>query len=149
MSKWTEFWDMHSGGSQKLDWHYIYIEAPREKAEIIFQNRFGRNPNRVTCTCCGEDYVIDESDGLAEATAFHRNCEWDEKKGKYIEKQERRKMEIRKQCNAPKNDSWGLYQTIKKFEKRDDVLIIRKKDIKPEEKEGGLKCEGYHWMGDD
>jgi hypothetical protein len=24
------------------------------EAEVIFQNRFKRNPNRVTCTCCGD-----------------------------------------------------------------------------------------------
>jgi len=50
--------DMHSGGDLKEKWQYIYIEAPEEEAKVIFYNRFGHNPNRVTCTCCGKDYSI-------------------------------------------------------------------------------------------
>ena len=66
MTRWTEFMDMHSGGGQKLDWAYIYIEAPLEEAKVIFYNRFGRNPDRVTCTCCGADYWVHEEDDIRE-----------------------------------------------------------------------------------
>lgn len=56
----TTFLDMHSGGSRKEEYGLIAIEAPRDEAELIFYNRFGHNPNRVTCTCCGPDYSISE-----------------------------------------------------------------------------------------
>lgn len=62
---WTEFMDMHSGGGTKEEpYEYIFIEAPREEAIIIFYNRFGHNPERVTCTCCGDDYSITEYETL-------------------------------------------------------------------------------------
>lgn len=70
--KATHFWDMHSGGSQKLDWDKIVIEAPQAEAEIVFYNRFNRNPNRVTCSCCGSDYSISEFDSLAEAENYQK-----------------------------------------------------------------------------
>lgn len=71
---WTLFWDMHSGGGSKEDWEKIYIEAPEKEASIIFYNRFGHSPDRVTCTCCGEDYSTSEGKTLEEASAYHRNC---------------------------------------------------------------------------
>ena len=52
--------DMHSGGSQKESVGYIYIEAPQSEAVVIFFNKFGHSPFRVTCTCCGEDYSMTE-----------------------------------------------------------------------------------------
>jgi hypothetical protein len=69
---WTHFWDMHSGGGIKEKWAHIYIEAPEAEAVVIFYNRFGHNPNRITCTCCGEDYAISSDDDLAQLTQFHR-----------------------------------------------------------------------------
>lgn len=54
--------DMHSGGGQKLDFSILYIEAPEDEAIGVFYNRFGRNPHRVTCTCCGPDYSVREVD---------------------------------------------------------------------------------------
>lgn len=75
MSACTTFWDMHSGGGQKLDWSMIYIEAPREEAELVFQNRFDRNPNRVSCTCCGPDYSIQQHSSVEEAKKSHSSYE--------------------------------------------------------------------------
>ena len=70
---WTHFWDMHSGGGTKEEpYEHIFIEAPEDEAEVIFYNRFGHNPHRITCTCCGSDYAIDEYKTLKEATAYHR-----------------------------------------------------------------------------
>ena len=57
---WTVFWDMHSGGDPKEKFDKICIEAPRKEAIVIFFNKFGHNPDRVTCTCCGADYSIGE-----------------------------------------------------------------------------------------
>lgn len=73
---WTQFHDMHSGGGQKLEWARIYIQAPKEEAKRIFYARFGRNPERITCTCCGRDYSIHEHPSLEEATAYERGCAW-------------------------------------------------------------------------
>lgn len=70
---WTQFMDMHSGGGCKeTPYEYIYIEALREEAEVIFFNRFGHNPNRVTCTCCGEDYSISSHEDLIQLTDYNR-----------------------------------------------------------------------------
>jgi hypothetical protein len=70
---WTQFWDMNSGGGQKEEWDRIYIEASCEQeAEIIFSRRFGHNPNRVTCHCCGSDYAISSDESLENLTAYHR-----------------------------------------------------------------------------
>jgi len=80
---WTKFMDMHSGGNLKEKQGYIYIQAPEKEARIIFYNRFGHNPERVTCTCCGADYSISERETLEEATAYERHCKWESEK--YIE----------------------------------------------------------------
>ena len=71
---WTLFWDMHSGGEQKLEWAKIYVEATSEEQAIaIFRKRFDRNPHNVTCSCCGCDYAISTSPTLEEESAYHRN----------------------------------------------------------------------------
>lgn len=57
---WTRFMDMHSGGGTKTDWEYIYIESDEAEARVVFYNRFGSSPDRVTCTCCGEDFYVRE-----------------------------------------------------------------------------------------
>lgn len=72
MEKWTEFFDMSSGGQEKEPYKIIHIEAPEKEAKVIFYNRFGHNPERVTCTCCGEDYAISEANSLLEATEYDR-----------------------------------------------------------------------------
>lgn len=70
---WTKFWDMHSGGGAKESPHEnIYIEASEDEAVAIFYNRFGHDPNRTSCTCCGEDYSISEYESLDKATEYHR-----------------------------------------------------------------------------
>lgn len=73
---WTRFMDMHSGGGQKHDFATIYIEAPKAEAKAVFYARFGTSPDRVTCTCCGEDYSTTESPTLAEASAYDRNLRY-------------------------------------------------------------------------
>ena len=141
-SKWTHFWDMHSGGDQKLKWSHIFIEAPQKEAEIIFQNRFGRNPNRVTCTCCGTDYSIEENISLQMMSGYIRGCDYAD--GKYIERKNK--------------DGFSVFVPFKKFLKekaigkgnnimtgRKKVLIIWKNGIKPSERKGELKEEGFVW----
>jgi hypothetical protein len=144
-SKWTRFMDMHSGGGSKEKWEYIYIEAPQDEAEIIFYNKFGHNPNRVTCTCCGNDYSISEGENLAQLTAYERNCEWDDRKKKYIEEQEQNKVRIRKTCKTKPEDKWGLYIPLSEYLKNANIKIIDKSQIKPEECLGSLPQQGYVW----
>ena len=110
---WVEFWDMYSGGHLKLEpYEQIYIEASSiEEAIEIFYNKFGIDPYNITCSCCGIDYEINSHESLKQLTAFHRNCEWSEEKGCYIEKP----------------DKYGEYISLRKYLRRPDVLVIRKK----------------------
>ena len=118
---WTRFWDMHSGGRQKLATALYFIEAPQAEAEVIFYNRFGRNPNRVTCTCCGEDYSINDYPTLDEATQYHRTpiSQW--------------------------NAANPQRQSLEEFEASGQATIIRAADIHGSEHEGTLPEEGYVW----
>jgi hypothetical protein len=126
---WTKFWDMHSGGSQKLNWPLIFIEAPEADAELVFYNRFGRNPHRVTCTCCGADYSVDSNESLAQLTGYHRNCAFED--GEYVEKR----------------GKYGEHVTLDEYVKSPGVHVIYAADIKPEERTGHLPDEGYVWSG--
>lgn len=106
-TKWTLFWDMHSGGRTKEgEYEYIYIEAPEEEAKIVFYNRFGHDPERISCDCCGEDYQIEESDTLEEASEYHRKNVSDE----------------------------HITISIEKYIQEKEVLVIYAKDILPDEK---------------
>jgi len=129
---WTSFWDMHSGGGQKEQWSKIFIEAPQSEAEVIFQNRFGHNPYRVTCTCCGEDYSVDEHETLEHATGYHRGCAFTEDGNGFLEK--------------PSGESWRHYKTLEEYLASEDVLAIYEKDILPDERIGELREQGYVWM---
>lgn len=120
----TKFMDMHSGGGLKEKYAYIYIEASSNEAEVIFYNRFGHSPNRVTCTCCGEDYSVSESKTLCEATAYERGCSWTKK--------------------TYKNDGVPLKQYLSQNKKT--VLVIYKKDILDSERKGEVPVEGYVWQ---
>lgn len=161
---WTQFMDMYSGGGLKeKDYNYIFIEAPEAEAKIIFYNRFGHSPDRVSCTCCGDDYSVTESPDLREATAYERGCEsayfrpdgtecpqaeaWKPGKGRtpgYSEGYVERKRE----------ESYAQpYQTLKAalkkgtFGSRGKFLLIYAKDIKPAERKGSVPESGYVWMG--
>jgi hypothetical protein len=129
--KIVKFKDMHSGGRNKESYAYIYIEAMGEDtASLIFYNRFGHNPNRVTCTCCGEDYSIDEHNDLLLATAYERGCKYDETLCAYVE--------------CPDVDkSWRPYESLSKYLNREDVLFICDEDVKSEERCGELPKQGY------
>lgn len=113
---WTKFFDMRSGGREKEEYQYIYIEAKEKEAKVIFYNIYGHNPERVTCTCCGEDYSITEYKTLGKATEYYR-----------------------------KNNVKKII-TIKEFEKSGEVKIWRKKDIKPEWRLGDISRQGYVWV---
>lgn len=131
---WTKFMDMHSGGGLKeAPYQYIFIEADYYEAKVIFYNRFGHNPNRVTCTCCGEDYSIDHYKTILEVTAYERGCAWDEKKKKWVDKPDESKYHRK-------------YVTLEEYKKQEDVLFIYKEDILPAEREGDVPEQGYVWV---
>lgn len=168
---WTQFWDMHSGGGTKVvrleDGSFIdgnnftkegqpidciFIEASESEAKSIFYHRFGHNPERVSCGCCGEDYSISESDSLAQLTGFHRHCAY-EKDG-YVEKQDE---SLRKHVRGAEDEAvWNAYldgrgnaakyQTVEEYMKRPDVLIVPATHIKPEERKGEVPIQGYVWV---
>jgi len=162
--------DMHSGGSLKEACQYIYIEAPIEEAKVIFYNKFKHNPERISCTCCGEDYSISEEESIAEASAYDRNCEFVYKRpdgtecpedegwvwGKglkegywsgYVERQDPRHMRIRKDCATDDSDPWGLYMTVEQYIESPSVLVIRADEISDKEREGEIPEQGYVWVG--
>jgi len=82
-SKVTRFMDMHSGGKLKTPFTHIYVDAPLKKALEIFKDTFKRDPDNVTCKCCGEDFVYEQYDSLEEATAYDRNCKFDKESTDY------------------------------------------------------------------
>ena len=124
---WTHFYDMRSGGGQKLKWPHIFIEASEAEAALIFYNRFARNPYCVTCTCCGPDYFLREHEDLAQATAYERGCRYDEASRRYIE--EEGDLHLL---------SLGKYQTLSQYLARGEALVIPAKEIEPHERRGTL-----------
>jgi hypothetical protein len=124
--------DMYSGGECKLGWELIFIEAPIKEAKVIFYNMFNRNPERVTCTCCGEDYSIDAHPSLEQASAFDRGCDYD--KTGWVERPNQK-------------FSMHPYQTLDEFVKRKDVRIVRADQILPSTRMGDVPPEGYVWAG--
>ncbi len=160
---WTRFMDMHSGGGLKEPYGYIYIEAPFEEAKRVFYNRFGHNPERVSCTCCGEDYSIDEHPTIEEATAFERGClsvederGWlfgkdrpaDYRESRYLEPGEPVPPGM-KLSSLSKYRNGGV--TVEEWRRSGKgnldggVLFIDAADIKPEERQGDVPEQGYVW----
>ena len=106
---WTQFMDMHSGGELKTDYGYIYIELPMSKAEDFFEEEFNRNPNNITCECCGPDFYVSEYDSLEQATGFERNCEYNRETHKYEESDN---------CVS-----------LEEYKKKKNVLIVYKNEV--------------------
>jgi hypothetical protein len=159
---WTRFMDMHSGGGLKESFGYAYIEAPEEEAKAIFYHRFGHNPERVSCTCCGQDYSIGESPTLEEATAHERRCRWaedprgwsaskepDYKKGRYLEPGEPVPdgMVVKDAYQRGEGVTLEEWKRAGKGNIDGGVLFIYAHEIKPEERVGEVPEQGYVWAG--
>ena len=143
---WVQFMDMHSGGGNKEGpYEMIYIEAAdEESASLIFYNRFGHSPERVSCTCCGEDYSISSNKSLAQLTGYSRNCEHisgPDKEHRYLEAGE----------SVPRGwkrrGAYGQYSTLKAYLAQDSTLVIHNSDVSNEEKQGDVPEQGYVWAG--
>lgn len=136
MSNWTRFYDMSSGGGQKEAFKLCFIEADSETAAVIFYNRFGHSPDRVTCTCCGPDYSYDDERGdLAEASAYDRGCRNVKQGDDWVYLEE-----------GDPERSWSPYVPLDEFVKRDDVMVIRAEDITDEDRRGSVPAQGYVWV---
>lgn len=160
---WTRFMDMHSGGGLKESpYQYIYIEAPEAEATVIFYNRFGHSPSRVTCTCCGDGYSINEGQSLKQLSGFDRNCrslETPRVDGRYLEPndpwfKEHTYLEPHEHAEAARRGyklssfrsrASDSYQTLDEYIKRPDVLVIRADEIKPEWRVGEVPEQGFVW----
>ena len=157
----THFNDMHSGGGTKVDgYEHIFIEAEMDVAKTVFYNRFGRNPTRTTCTCCGPDYSIDESPSLKQATGHERNCRHlktprredgtyknnmpELRDNYYLEPDEEPPEQFEVDDRWPQ---FGEHIPLDEYVERNDVLVIRAEDIDESEKEGHVPEEGYVWSG--
>ena len=115
---WTHFWDMHSGGGTKEgSYEHIYIEASEDEAVAVFYNRFGHDPNRVSCTCCGEDYSISEYSSLDEATHYQRQNRFSSKKP----------------------------ETLEEYVKNSYVLVIGASEINDNERTSYIPRSGWVW----
>lgn len=153
---WTSFMDMHSGGKLKeKKYKYIYIEAPKEEAIKIFYNRFGHNPDRVSCTCCGEDYSIDEKETLEQVTAFQRGCRYAYfKDGQEISEHEGWKVRkgllpgVTAKYVEEGGGRWSFnkYIQLKNYLKQKNILIIYKDKIKKKERQGAAPEQGFVWQ---
>lgn len=112
---WTQFWDMHSGGSTKQDkFDKIYIEASEEEAKVIFENRFGHDPTDVACSCCGENYSISEYETLLRATAYERKADYENPD---------------KPAKKWRSEEFEEMITLEDYLKSDHVLVVPKEDI--------------------
>jgi hypothetical protein len=157
---WTHFWDMHSGGDLKEPQQHIFIEADEDEAKRIFYARFGHNPERVTCTCCGGDYSIRSNKSLAQLTGHHRNCRNLEttrdpvtglyrnndpilRAHYYLEDGEDPPPGYAVDTRFRRYDNW---QSLDDYLKREDVLVIRAEDIKPEWRSADVPEQGYVWV---
>jgi hypothetical protein len=158
---WTQFWDMHSGGGQKLDWPMIYIEAPEAEAKSVFYARFGANPERVSCTCCGDDYSIHEGESLEQLTGYHRNLRHVSPlaRDKWFDApiEERRKAnELSRylEPGEPVPDGWHVDERFRhqKEQSLEDYLasgvkVIRAEEIEDHERHVEVPEQGYVWQG--
>jgi hypothetical protein len=61
--RYTQFFDLHSGGYPSSEYAVIYIEAPEDEARRMFTVMFG-DPDYVSCDCCGCDYAVYEVDAV-------------------------------------------------------------------------------------
>lgn len=161
---WTQFWDMHSGGGQKLEWDKIYIEAPEEEAKSIFFARFGNNPERVSCTCCGDDYSITEYETLEEASAFHRGLRYvtPAEDWRSLSIEEKREHNEKSYYLEPgdivpsgfKVQNFGTYNrrgtkagiTLEDYIQDPSVKVIRADEIVDAEKAVYVPEQGYVWQ---
>ena len=174
---YTRFLDLHSGGGIKEPpYDKIFIEAPEAEAKVIFYNRFGHSPDRVTCTCCGEDYSLTEGESLAELSAYDRNCateyyytdtgevaegigrwgkgtDWDRElrsrvyKGRAVDSRHVERADLgHMEYGATRESCEERYMTVTDYFKSENVLVVYAEDITDAERQGTVPQSGYVWV---
>ncbi len=174
---YTRFMDMHSGGGLKeAPYDKIFIEAPKDEARVIFYNRFGHSPDRVTCTCCGDDYSYDDGESLAELSAYDRNCateyfyvdngevaegvgrwgknaEWDRElrarvyNGRVIDSRHVERADLSTmEYGATQAECESRYMSVADYFAGENVLVIYAEDIQDHERRGTVPESGYVWV---
>jgi hypothetical protein len=131
---WVRFRDMHSGGrTKRTPFERIYIQVPEgADPKTVFYNVTGRNPDRVTCTCCGPNYgYSDDPDTLDQESGNDRNCYLDEKADSYVEKKGR----------------YGDLISLEDFVQQEDVLLIFADELPAGATTGEVSESGYVWVG--
>lgn len=73
-TKYTSFFDMCSGGDRKTPYSVIIFPGGYAEAVARFREEFERDPENVTCDCCGSDYCIETHDTLEEARRAYGHC---------------------------------------------------------------------------
>lgn len=149
-SVWTLFWDMSSGGGRKEPpYDKIFIEAPLDEATSVFYSKFGHNPNRVTCTCCGEDYSI-SSGSIHQLTGYHRGLRSINKtkaqnysESRYIEPNEEVPEGFKVEKRYGRTDS-GM--TLEAYLEQDNILVITADEYTEADTKVNVPDEGYVWM---
>ena len=155
---WTRFMDMHSGGGSKEPYEYIYIEAAEDEAKVIFYNRFGHNPERVTCTCCGDDYSISSEEDFAQLTGYDRGCA----SGYVMDDGEIKGEDYWRECGLEERRALNgkfryferqgertygrQYVTVDEYQKSEGVLVIHASEISAAERVGEVPSQGYVWV---
>lgn len=66
------FVDKFTGGFAKTNFHYVYVEADSDiEAYTVFNNELSVVPSFI-------NYAVEVYDTLESASAFERECTWDE-----------------------------------------------------------------------
>ena len=107
----------------------IYIESDgKDDGIALFERRFGRHPENITCECCGEDYSISFDEDLAQLTGYERGCVLITRgrEQAYVE------GDAGKDSFTPP-DGWSIsrgwrkeYASLEKYLSRRDVLFIKR-----------------------
>tara|TARA_R110002153_G_C13182201_1_gene485186 strand:+ start:511 stop:726 length:216 start_codon:yes stop_codon:yes gene_type:complete len=64
---------MASGGSRKESFEKLAVRLPENEAREWFDRTYNRDPDNVTCECCGEDYAVYEEAGTDKADLVVEN----------------------------------------------------------------------------
>lgn len=125
---WTHFYDMHSGGGQKLDWSSIFVQAPYAEAVDWFADRY-RDPYYVTCDCCGGDYSVSEYKTLDGATEYHRvTREYQQARSELCRARGaydfQRPFTPEEEATLP-----AKHMSVQEYAQKDDVLIVYRRDM--------------------
>lgn len=63
---WTRFYDMHSGGSPKSQFDYIFVEAAEDDARDLVSEALSVDAWGIACDCCGANFSAMEDPTLTE-----------------------------------------------------------------------------------